>query len=268
MVVTDLLRTTLASILRQSVRPIGVYVVCNEIPSWAAGMREVKFIQVDFPPARAPNSAEDEYEWIYRDKGCKIALALEHARRDGATHVMPVDADDFVSRRLAEHVSTHPDAAGWFFPTGILYSRLFKIAEIQREFWSRCGTSHIVRTELMPSTASFGARPRQEDIVACFDRWILDHVFGDHVQWQRYFAELGHPLQPLPFPGAVWHTDTGENSSRAWWGPTRFGPVWGKTLTPQLAEEFSIPVERRGVGASILLNAWRIRSLAGRMARS
>ena len=265
--VTDLLRSTLASIARQTVRSIGIYVVCNEVPSWANEAREASFIEVDFPPARAPSHKGDVYEWIYRDKGSKIAVALERARRDGATHAMVVDADDFVSRRLAEHVLAHPDIPGWYFPDGILYSRLFKIAAVQPEFWSRCGTSHIVRTDLLPETPYLGDRPKQEEVVACFDPWVLDHVLGDHVEWRRHFAERGHTLQPLPFAGAVWQTDTGDNSSRAWFGQTRFGPVWGKPVAPEQAAEFGIPVERRNVSASVLLHGWRVRSLVGRTLR-
>jgi hypothetical protein len=262
--VTELLRSTLTSIAQQTVRPIGIYVVCNQLPSWAGEMKEVIFIDVDFPPARAPTHEGDVYEWIYRDKGSKIAVALERARRDGATHVMVVDADDFVSRRLAEHVSAHPQIPGWYFPDGLFYSRLFKIAEVREEFWSRCGSSHIVRADLLPDTPNWGARPKQEEVVQCFEPWILDHILGDHVQWRRHFAERGHALQPLPFPGAVWQTDTGDNSSRAWFGQTRFGPVWGRPVGSEQAAEFSIPLERRGLGPSVLLHGWRLRSLVGR----
>lgn len=263
--VTDLLRLTLTSIERQSKRPIGVHVVCNEVPEWAHGFPDVDFIEVDFPPARPPTDSADIYQWIYRDKGCKIAIALDRARRNGATHTMVADADDFVSCRLAEHVAANPGIPGWYFPTGIRYSSLFKIFDIQHEFWTYCGTSHIVRTELLPHTPRFDIRPTQEDIVSCFDPDILNHVLGDHVSWRHHFSTLGHPLEPLPFHGAVWHTDTGDNSSRAWFGQRRFGPVWGKPVGPEQAVEFGLPLEKRPIRASALLYGWRLRSLVRRI---
>jgi hypothetical protein len=260
--VTDLLRLTLASLARQTLPAFSTYVVCNEVPSWAGSLQRAQFIKVDFPPARPPDQADEQHSWVFRDKGSKTAVALDRAQRDGATHVMTVDADDFVSRRLAEHVTAEPTVPGWFFPTGLIYSRLFRIAEMQSQFWSHCGTSHIVRTEFMPAPPSFGAAPALGEVSEAYDPWFLDNVLGNHGDWQRHFTALGHPLRPLPFPGAVWQVDTGENSCRAWWHQRRFGPLWGKPLTPDQADEFGIPIDRRSAGTSALLQAWRLVSLA------
>jgi hypothetical protein len=136
---------------------------------------------------------------------------------------------------------------------------LFKIAAVRSDFWSYCGTSLIIRSNLLPARRDFGANPSLDAVANSFDPWLLEQVLGDHVQCRKYFASRGHTLEALPFIGAVWQADTGENSSRAWWRGRPFGPVWGTPLTRSQSEEFRIPVERRGAGASLLLQYWRLR---------
>jgi len=174
---------------------------------------------------------------------------------------MVVDADDFVSSRLAAHVADNPTAAGWYMQEGLIYSRLFKIATVHSDFWRYCGTSHIVRANLLPARRDFGANPSLDTVANSFDPWVLEQVLGDHVQWREYFASNGHTLEALPFIGAVWYADTGENSSRAFWRGRRFGPLWGASLTRSQSEEFRIPVEGRGIGASLVLRYLRLREL-------
>lgn len=257
--VMGLLRQTLASINNQSAPSYHAYVVCNQAPAWARQVPNSTFCKVSFPPPAAPHSESEQYSWVYRDKGCRVAVALDAAQRDGASHVMVVDADDFVSSRLAAYVAREPAAVGWYMQEGLIYSRLFKIAAVRSDFWWYCGTSQIVRSDLLPGRRDFGADPSLDTVVNSFDPWLLEHVLGDHAQWRKYFASRGHALEALPFIGAVWQADTGENSSRAWWSGRRFGPVWGTPLTSSQSEEFRIPLEGRGVGASLLLQFWRLR---------
>ena len=263
-VVTDLLRRTLQSVGAQIDRNFAVIVVSNQTPDWAGEMDGVQFVEVDFPPAEPPARREDWVDWLYEDRGAKIAVGLRHARRLNPTHVMFVDADDFVSRRLAGFVRDHPTAPGWYMPDGMTYSGLFKIAAPRDRFWSYCGTSHILRYDLVPVPETMELFPSKEAVLGMLDPFYLKRILGCHVDFIKYFNERGTPIQPLPFVGGIWHADTGENSSRAWWSGSRFGPIWGVPLTPEQSEEFGIPPAERSLSESLLLYGWRARSVTAR----
>jgi len=264
--VTDLLRRTLASVEAQTDKHFVTVIVCNQQPQWATATKNRFFVEVDFPPAAPPSNVTEADSWSFADKGAKNAVGLLHARQFAPTHVMFVDADDFVSRRLAEHVRRHSGAPGWYFETGLVYSGKFRIAEVREKFWSYCGTSHILRYDLLPVPVDLGVAPTLDAVVQALGTFYVQRILGCHVDFGHYVAERGLELAPLPIMGAVWHADTGENASRLWWGwgHSTFGPVWGKALTPEEAEEFSIPPTRRTIGDTVLLYGWRGRSVVAR----
>lgn len=266
--VCDLLRNTLRSVEAQSDSRFATVVVLNERPSWAVDTPNRRFIEVDFPPAEAPKSQKDWVNWLYMDRGAKIAVGLLHARQFSPTHVMPVDADDFVSNRLAGWVREHPAAAGWYMPQGLIWSGVFRIGEVREKFWSYCGTSHIFRADLLPIDESIGPRPSRETVVETLGAEYTEKILGNHVHYLRYFEEKGVPIEPLPFIGGVWHADTGENSSRAWWHGTRFGPIWGKPLSREQEAEFTIPPGQRSASQTALLYGWRTRSVVARSVKA
>src|SRR4030065_2973900 len=94
------LLSTLRPMANQTVPSYRAYVVCNRVPEWAAEARDTTFVEVSFPPARGPTNEGEIHSWMYRDKGCKIAVALDSALRAGASQAMVVVADDFWARRL------------------------------------------------------------------------------------------------------------------------------------------------------------------------
>jgi hypothetical protein len=262
--VCDLLRNTLRSVEAQTDPHFATVVVCSERPDWAEDTDRRLFVEVGFPPAEPPKSAKDWVNWLYLDRGAKIAVGLLHAARWNPTHVMPVDADDFVSNRLAAFVRQHPEAPGWYMPTGLIWSGLFRIGEPRQKFWSYCGTSHIFRRDLLPVPASLGLNPTRDEVVEALGYEYTEKILGNHVHYLRHFGEKGIELAPLPFIGGVWHADTGENSSRAWWQGTRFGPIWGRPLTREQEAEFTIPPGSRGTPETLLLYGWRTRSTVAR----
>src|SRR5262249_53865683 len=93
-------------------------------------------------------------------------------------------------------------------------------------------------------------------------QFYVERVLGCHLDFKPHLAKAGLELEPLPFHGAVWQADTGENSSRTWWKYSRFGPVGGKPLPSEGSPDFTIPSERRKALDTALLLGWRARSLA------
>lgn len=265
--VTDLLRDTVRSVEAQTDPRFCTIVVGNQRPAWWEDTPTRRFVEVDFPPAEPPKSRADWVNWLYLDRGAKLAVAMLHARDLGATHVMPVDADDFVSNRLAGFVAEHPDTAGWYMETGLIWSGLFRIGEERHKFWSYCGTSHLFRQELFDVPASLGLRPTRDAVVEAMGHEYVEKILGNHIHYLRHFAERGVSLQRLPFIGGVWHADTGENSSRAWWQGTRFGPIWGRPLSAEQVREFGIPAGARSLPETLLLHGWRTRSRVARLVK-
>jgi hypothetical protein len=260
-VTLDLLRRTLDSVEAQTDPRFAVVVVCNERPAWGSDNARRMFVEVDFPPAAPPAERGQMHSWGFLDKGAKLAVGLLHARRFNPTHVMFVDADDFVSRRLASYVAANPAAPGWYVDEGLFYSKQFKVAEVLEKFWSLCGTSHILRADLVPVDLDLAAAVSPPAVVQALGQFYVERVLGCHLDFKPHVAKMGVELSPLPFHGAVWQADTGENSSRTWWKYTRFGPVWGKPLAPEESLDFTIPIEQRRALDTAILFGWRARSL-------
>src|SRR5215467_2637692 len=197
--VTEILRKTLLSVEAQSNSGFATIIVCNKRPMWARDATNRLFIEVDFPPAAAPANIDELHSWSYIDKGAKNAVGLVHAKDFNPTHVMFVDADDFVSRRLAEHVSLNARAPGWYFDRGLLYSGQFKIAEVRDRFWSYCGTSHILRFDLLPVQLEFNRPVSRDCVLKALDRFYVQRILGSHLDFIPYVSNMGLELAPLPF---------------------------------------------------------------------
>jgi hypothetical protein len=190
----------LRSICRQTSPNFRVVVVCNEKPQIDFTHPNVHYIEVDFPPPM-PDPEEERtggYEYGYSqdiarknaDKARRIRSALDYATRYEPTHFMVVDADDCVSSRLAELVSRHPKSDGWFFRKGYMYPEggRFLLCNV-RNFHHICGTSVIIASRLIHTLFS--------------DPDFYAHTFDE--------SPPGTALSPLPFAGAVYSMENGDN---------------------------------------------------------
>jgi exopolysaccharide biosynthesis galactosyltransferase PssJ len=191
------LAETMASIARQTIPRWKAVIVANE----GAELPElpINFVvrRVDFPPnpmhEQGANSKEDFYNAVRFDKGRRVLAGMLYA---GATrHFMIVDNDDFVSRRLAAFVATHPNENGWYIHSGYIWSG-GNLLYRHFDFSHTCGSSHIVRADLYCLPA------RLEDANDSYIRRIL----GSHIFIEEYLHAKGASLAPLPFVGAVYRT--------------------------------------------------------------
>lgn len=209
--VEHLLHDTLASVTAQAGAEFTVVVVGNQRPARSLGAH-VEFVQVDFPapaPASGPRTARAPFVW---DKGTKIGAGLLAAARHDPTHVMIVDADDFVHRDLARFVGAHDAERGWFVDRGWMYSRARGVYVEQRAFHQACGTSLVVPFGAYAVPAGLAPIASQQEIADAFGE-RLGRVLGAHRDAVEWFTQHGVPMSPLPFEGAVYHVDTGENHS-------------------------------------------------------
>jgi hypothetical protein len=208
--VESLLQDTLASLTAQSCDDYVMIIVGNRRPAFALPERAV-FVEVDFPPPadlRGPQTGPGPAIW---DKGTKNAVGLIAARAFGPEYVMLVDADDFVHRDVAAFAHARPGYAGWVVNRGWVYSRARNAYALRRKFFRICGTSFIVPFEGYEVPQDLTVSATQQEIADAFGERlenILEHGYA--FDWWR---EHGRHLQPLPFLGAVYQVDTGENHS-------------------------------------------------------
>lgn len=196
--VCQLFERTLRSVCNQTSSDYQVIVVCHEKPEISFEASQVSYLQVDLPLPGA------EYASKEKDKMLKMQIGLLEAKRIGASHVMFVDADDCVSKRLADFVSQNLKQNGWFFDRGYDYQEDIKSLRVRnKNLHLRTNTSHIVRLDLLEPEMKL-----QPDQVKRGDCVLY------HIDTAAILSDRGSPLKPLPFRGVIYITDNGENM---WW---------------------------------------------------
>jgi hypothetical protein len=198
--VEGLLKDTVASMCGQTRGDFSVVVVGNQRPSFDLPP-QARFVGVDFPPPSDLPGPQTGREPVLADKGTKLAVGLLAARELAPTHVMAVDADDFVSNRLAGLVADHPGANGWFVADGYKISLTSGlIRPVDGDFNFRCGTSHVVRFDLL-DVPDLPVDATQEQIWGSFGRFMVRDLLGSHHAIAKHLEEHGTPLAPLPSAG-------------------------------------------------------------------
>lgn len=230
--VESLLDESLSSWLNQLSHDLVVVVVGNRQPPLPTDPR-IHFVGVGFEPPTGEASARTSLAAVLRDKGTKLAVGLARARELGASHIMFVDADDFVSRRIAGFVANHVSDPGWTIVDGWRVNIERRAVRAHRgDFDRNCGSSHIVRADLYPNPGlPIDATQRQlyDGYGDKLERWI-----GSHMNIRQ---ELGLPA--LPFPGALYRVSSGESHS----GNSLGG--FGRPISRRLADEFAVPSASR-----------------------
>ena len=196
-----LLERTLASVCNQTCAEYRVLVICHERPDGIADHPRVEYVSVPFepPPVSVLDLPREERLFAMRsDKGRKLIRGLEIARRDASDYVMFVDADDLVSRSIAQLCEGVGHPNGWLIDRGYRMDETTPwIAYRRRRFNHECGSSHILRTAKAPF-------PEKPDYSLDFD----DHYirgYDLHAYVGKNMENSGSPLAICPFYGAVYY---------------------------------------------------------------
>jgi hypothetical protein len=216
--VCQLFERTLRSICNQTSSCFSVIVVCHEKPNIDFRSSQVTYICVDFEsPCENIQGDTEENRVKVRDcdKNRKIFTGLLHAKKLNPSHIMIVDADDLVSNQLANFVSQNKNSYGWFLKSGYQYKTKSKFLLLRKnDFYLKSGTSYIIKSNLLDS-----------DLYLDLD--IIDENFLHHQNIPNFMKKRGFPLVPLPFEGAIYMTETGEN---VWAQSSNF---WKRKITIQ-----------------------------------
>ncbi len=233
--VSALCERTLRSICGQTSGEFRVFLVCNEAPAIHFTHPALTIVEDDFPvPARSTAARMfDKYE--------KLKRGMIAARHLAPCHVMYADADDCVHRGLAAWCGKYPAHPGWYIVEGYIYAEGSRWLLRRRDFDLICGTAAIVHC----TEPDFPC----EMTDAKADYFMIDR---GHFEFRDPVRMLGRKLEPLPFPGAVYVTATGENDSgislRHWRGKKMLIEKLLNTrpLTRRLREEYGLYGVGRG----------------------
>lgn len=230
----------LKSICNQTLSSFKVIVVCHEKPNIKFQHSSVTYVEVEFP---APK--QTDYNEKRLDKLKKAVKGLTLANKLQPSHRMVVDADDCVSKHLAEFVHHNSQCNGWFIDKGYRYNDGSEhILTINKRFYKLCATSIIVRSNLF--------EPSQTSNFESLLKYYIDHSKA-----RENLASSGKPLERLPFAGAVYiNVSNGDNlmSQRSFHNKLRENPriflnpiknkllqiIQNKPITKNLRDEFSL----------------------------
>ncbi|MGB3299781.1 MAG: glycosyltransferase family A protein [Phormidesmis sp.] len=200
--VSALFERTLRSICNQTSSNFKVIVVCHERPYTSFEHESIKYIEADFSPPDLHGLADDPTEGRRRkeaDHKRKLWLGSVHAESLNPSHIMFVDADDCISRKLASHVDKDLESSGWYISQGFEYPDNGQTIYPKSKFYMKSGTSSIIRYDLLKPLLAI-----QPD--------KIEGTYLSHKLLPSYFQENGSPLTPLPFRGAVYITGHGDNN--------------------------------------------------------
>jgi hypothetical protein len=207
--VESLLQDTLRSVCAQDSDDFRVIVVGHVRPSFDLPPM-VDFVEVDFdpPPLTKGVIARPEFRI---DKGQKLAIAAAYAKRYDPTHIALFDADDFVSKRLVSYIQSQTPGGSWYIDEGFSCSASTGVVAPEPDLHLKCGTSLIFGIDdlAIPDVdpTDHGA------VLAATGKDYYVNVFGSHRQAFKRLKTAGGLLRAIPFPGAVYLLDTGENHS-------------------------------------------------------
>jgi hypothetical protein len=224
--VTQLFERCIKSVCNQTSPNFRVIVVCHKKPKIEFTHPHITYIPVDFSPPNETNPVSKGDT----DKGRKILKGLIYARQFSPTHTMTVDADDCVSKHLAELIQQHPDSYGWFLNKGYKYQEGSNYIYIKRSnFYKMCGSCNILRYDLndLPETPEYNRG------------YGYYRYYIDHAKVRDILKNKAKPLKSLPFPGAVYILETGENLSNNS-KRLRFSIFNRKLLNQSVRDEFRL----------------------------
>ncbi|MCA1992918.1 MAG: glycosyltransferase family 2 protein [Coleofasciculus sp. S288] len=224
--VSKLFERCVKSICHQTSPNFRVVVVCNEKPTIEFSHPHITYLKVNFSSFTEKEKLNNQRT----DKGRKILNGLVYANQFKPSHTMAVDADDCVSKNLAEFVSQNPDANGWFVNRGYKYQDGSDYIYIKyRDFYKMCGSCNIIRYDL-------NEIPEQPEYNRGYGYY---KYYIDHAKPREHLAKKGKKIAPLPFAGAVYVVDHGQHQ---YYHPSRlsFSLINRRRLSPPICEEFGL----------------------------
>lgn len=230
--VGELLENTLQSVCHQTSNNFRVLVVCNKVPGISIN-QNVEFLEVDFPAPSNLTHPQTGMEAIRIDRGCKYMAALVYARRYKPSSVMFFDADDYISKKIVEHVNNQPVSCGWYVENGYQYQSGDTHLSSLSKFHKHCGTSLIYPYDMLDISDKLAGESSMSSIQSHTDEKYLTNIIGSHRAAVIYHQAKGFTFNAMPFSAAIWMLGNGENHSG------KKGIPGDIPITDKIRDEFS-----------------------------
>lgn len=188
---SKLFERCIKSVCNQTSPDFRVIVVCHEKPNTQFHHPHIQYIEVDFPPPNLDSASFGQARGSGDvDKAQKILTGLAYADKFQPSHIMVVDADDCVSKHLAEFINQNSQADGWYLQKGYIYEEGKNFIYLNlKNFNQSCGSSIIIKYSL-------------------YNLLFSERSYYDH---NTHVLQNGIQLKPLPFPGAIYSIKNEEN---------------------------------------------------------
>lgn len=149
-------------------------------------------------------------------------ILFEQDHPENGIYVMPVDADDLVSSRLAQFAEEHQNESGFVSEYGYVWHEGKTYMQLYKDMHRYCGSCNVIKMypedlpEKMPAATKDCYDPEICRVLT--NRYIIRR---DHGKVVDMFAAKGRPFAICPFPTTIYRLSTGDNISAE---VTRLGP--------------------------------------------
>ena len=190
----QLCERTLRSICNQTSPHFKVVVVCNQIPEINFNHPNIKYLKIALPIPELTKEGKT------LDRGYKVLHGVQQAWGTKFSHVMIVDADDCINKHLVEFIMQNKHCDGWFVQKGYVYPEGKNLIYKTEKFYRICGSCTIIKYHLYDLETKH-----------IQDRNFIYQYYGKHKPILRKLAEQSISIKPLPFDGAIYTVNNGEN---------------------------------------------------------
>lgn len=252
-------QNTIRSIFNQTNPEFHCIVACNEIPEMDVHYDDrLEFIELSEMPI--PHSwlemARDKF-WKLTMISIRIREILEaQSNPETGVYVMPVDGDDLLNCKIADHCVKFPNEHGFVSGDGYVWQTGKPFFRIYQDMHTYCGSCNIIKMYQndLPETCPV-------DPALCHDQETAGLLnarypirFDHHTMIARY-AKMGKPFTQLPFRSTIYVLGTGDNISAIFHSDhnkdskKRFHPIAFlrsinifkiKFISPRIRKEFGI----------------------------
>lgn len=228
------------SVCSQACEDVRFIVVCHRVPDIEFEDSRIEYIEVDWPPASPRAAQQNPHSHKRLDKGRKIALATWHALKYSPSYLFVIDADDWISTRLAGYAESTKSEFGYVVDRGYFVDFASLQYKRRRGLNRYCGSTICPSLELMlaflPGIENWVSEPTLGMIKGSFSEKFLEEGIGAHKlpDWGR---EQGMLMESFPFFAASWVLNTGENNR----GVAANSSSGGRAISALFCEQHGLP---------------------------
>lgn len=210
------LNQTIKSIFNQTCDDFKCIIACNEMPELNCEYdSRLEFIPLDLP-------IPETWLEMSRDKLWKLTVIAVRIRElletqpypENGIYVMPVDADDLLNRRIAEHCKNFPDENGFVSKDGYVWKLGEKFFRKYPQMHTYCGSCNIIKMyrDDLPENYPVPMELCHDQKTAAVLNARYPIRFDHNMVVERY-ANEGKSFSILPFRSTVYVLGTGDNIS-------------------------------------------------------